>query len=117
MALLKKKTEDTTETASGAKAQMLTRHDLILQPRLSEKSAGLAKIDKYVFTVRREANKPEVRKALEKLYGITIDRVNMVKMEGKARRYGKAQGRTRGFKKAIVTLTKDSKKPEVIEAA
>jgi large subunit ribosomal protein L23 len=70
-----------------------------------------------VFTVDVAATKLQVKRHLESLYGITVDRVNMVRMAGKIRRYGKSVGRTKAFKKAIVTLTKDSKKPESLEVA
>lgn len=89
---------------------------IIVQPRLSEKAVALDKLNKYVFTVRKSANKIQIRKALEKFYGITIAQVNVVNIEGKTRRYGSTHGKMSDFKKAIVTLTKNSKKPEILEA-
>ncbi len=88
---------------------------LVRQPRLSEKAVALNKFNQYVFTVEPSATKLQVRRHLEALYGITVDRVNMISMEGKEKRYGRSVGRTKSFKKAIVTLTKDSKKPESLE--
>ena len=95
----------------------LRTSDVLLKPRLSEKAVDLGKLNQYVFNVQRTANKIEVRKVLEKLYGIKIARVNIVTVQGKTRRMGRTKGKTSNFKKAIVTLTKDSKKPEVMEAA
>lgn len=90
---------------------------VVKQPRLSEKAVALNAQNQYVFTVAPTATKLQIQRQLESLYGIKIARVNTVQMQGKARRYGRTTGKTRRFKKAIVTLTKDSKKPEVLEAA
>ncbi len=97
--------------------RVLRISDILVQPRLSEKAVAMNKLNQYVFTVKKDTNKIEVRKALEKFYGIKIARVNMVKVQGKVRRYGRSTGKMSDFKKAIITLTKDSKKPETIEAA
>ncbi len=89
---------------------------MLILPRLSEKASAQVRLNKYVFKVGLNANKIEIRKAIEKSYGVKVAAVNIVRMEGKSRRYGKFQGKTSGFKKAIVTLTKDSKKIATIEA-
>lgn len=88
---------------------------LVIHPRLSEKAAKLATRNQYVFTVETGANKIEIRKALEKFYGIKVDKVNIVRVEGKERRYGRTKGRMSDFKKAIVTLSENSKKPDFFE--
>jgi len=85
-------------------------------PRLSEKTTGLEKLNKYVFRVDGKANKVQVRKALEKTYGVKVDKVNMVTVKSRVRRYGRTSGIVGGFKKAIVTLKPDSKKIEIAEA-
>lgn len=90
---------------------------VIRQPRLSEKAVALSNKNQFVFTVDPKSTKLQVKRQLEAVYGIKIARINTVQMEGKARRYGKSAGRTRKFKKAIVLLTADSKKPEILEAA
>lgn len=117
MAILKKKqnTEEASSAASGSTAP-IARTDIVLQPRLSEKAVALDKLNKFVFTVKRGANKLEIRKALEKFYGITIQHVNVVNVKGKVRRYGRSVGKTSDFKKAIVTLTKNSKRPDILQA-
>lgn|SRR3989338_2106632 len=91
--------------------------DILLRPRLSEKGVALHKTKQYVFIVKKAANKIEIRKALEKFYGIKIARVNTIVVKGKERRSGRNVGTTSGFKKAVVTLTSDSKTPEVLETA
>lgn len=106
----KAKTAGTAKIAPGERS-------VVRQPRLSEKSVALNAQNKYVFTVDVKATKLQVRRHVEALYGVTIASINMVRMNGKVRRYGRTIGKTKAFKKAIVTLTKDSKKPEVLQAA
>ncbi len=64
----------------------------------------LASGGKYVFRVHPKANKPEVRKAVEKVYDVHVRHVNIINMSGKSRRYGRSVGRTKVWKKAIVTV-------------
>ncbi len=87
----------------------------LIVPRLSEKSGQMNKLNKYVFTVWGKTNKIEVRKIVERQYGVKIDRINMITMAGKTRRYGRRTGISQAFKKAIVTLTANSKKIDLVE--
>ncbi|MDQ3018743.1 MAG: 50S ribosomal protein L23 [bacterium] len=84
-------------------------------PRLSEKAGIASKLNKYIFTVSGKMNKVELRKVVEKQYGVKIARVNMITMVSRTRRFGKTVGKTSAFKKAIVTLTPDSKKIDLVE--
>ncbi len=95
----------------------LHNQNLVVGPRLSEKAVALNQKNQYVFTVNPKATKIQIKKQLETLYGISVASVNMVKMSGKARRYGSTYGTTKSFKKAIVTLKEGSKKPEIIEVS
>lgn len=79
---------------------------LLVQPRISEKAGQLAKLNKYAFVVKNYANKVEVKKAVEAKYKVRVTQVNMVNTQGKTKNFGKTTGRTRDFKKAIVTLRK-----------
>lgn len=88
---------------------------MLILPRVSEKSGAMMKDNKYAFKVPFKANKVEVRKSLEKQYGVKIATVNMIRTPGKTKRSGRGVVKTSGLKKAIVTLTKDSKKFEVVE--
>lgn len=88
----------------------------VIIPRMSEKSTNLEKLNKYVFRVEGKSNKVEIRKALEKTYGVKVDKINIITTKSRARRYGKTPGRVGGFKKAIVSLKPDSKKIEIAEA-
>ena len=77
---------------------------ILERPQLSEKANMLASGGKYVFRVHPKANKPEVRKAVEKVYDVHVRQVNIINMSGKSRRYGRSVGRTKVWKKAIVTV-------------
>jgi large subunit ribosomal protein L23 len=94
-----------------------TKAHLMLMPRLSEKSQKSASMRKYIFVVPVSANKSEVSKAVEREFGVKVADVNMIRMKGKQRRYGRSTGKMTDFKKAIVTLTKDSKEITVVEPA
>lgn len=87
----------------------------LVVPRLSEKAGRLNTLNQYVFTVWGKTNKIEVRKAVEAQYGVKVASVNMIVMAGKTRRYGNRYGVTQNYKKAIVTLTPDSKKIDMVE--
>lgn len=87
----------------------------LVVPRLSEKAGQMNKLNKYIFTVWGKSNKVEVRKVVESLYGVKVARINMITMAGKARRVGRRAGVTKAYKKAIVTLTPDSKKIDLVE--
>ncbi|QQS23171.1 50S ribosomal protein L23 [bacterium] len=67
------------------------------------------------FTIYGKLNKIEVKNAVEKMYGVKIANINMIQVAGKSRRFGRTQGMRSGFKKAIVTLTPDSKKIDIVE--
>lgn len=79
-------------------------HRVLKQYHLSEKTNMLSGNGRYVFVVSNDANKIEVKKAVESVYDVHVVSVNMVAVKGKARRYGKTSGRTSNWKKAIVTL-------------
>jgi len=85
--------------------------EIIIKPVLSERMSALTdKQNKVAFVVDREANKIEIKKAVEAMYGVNVVAVNTQNYQGKAKsRYTKAgviSGRTNSFKKAIVTLAK-----------
>lgn len=87
----------------------------LIVPRVSEKAGFVDRFNQYIFTVYGKLNKVEVRRAVEKMYGVKVASVNMVTVAGKSRRFGRVLGQRSGFKKAVVTLTKDSKKINIVE--
>ena len=93
-----------------------TAYDIIKRPIISEQS--MAEIDnkKYVFEVAKDANKIEIAKACEEIFGVKVAKVNTLNMQGKVKRMGRyPEGRRPSWKKAMVTLTADSKTIEFFE--
>lgn len=95
---------------------VVSRNGVLIIPRLSEKASAMNKLNKYVFKVEGKINKVELRKAIERTYGATVIGINMITVKSKARRYGRTSGRISGFKKAIVTLSANSKRIDSIQA-
>lgn len=78
--------------------------DVLKRPLITEKNTNLQSQNKYVFEVSRDANKPEIKQAVEKTFKVTVTDVNVVNIHGKMRRVGRKQVMTPSMKKAIVTL-------------
>ena len=83
--------------------------DIILRPIITEESMAHISEKKYTFKVAKDANKIEIAKACETLFGVKVAKVNTMNCMGRHRRQGTAEGFTASWKKAIVTLTEDSK--------
>ena len=83
--------------------------DIILKPVLTEKGYDGIASKKYTFYVKKDANKTEIKLAVEKLFGVKVEKVNTMNVRGQLRRYGRFEGYKASWKKAIVTLTEDSK--------
>ena len=89
---------------------MKSGYDIIIRPVLTEKSYAEMANKKYTFRVAINANKTEIKNAIEEVFpGVKVESVNTMRTEGKIKRQGRTQGRTAEVKKAIVTLKKDSK--------
>ena len=90
--------------------------DVIIKPVISEASMDLIGQNKYVFKVAKDADKFEIAAAVEKMFpGTKVESVNTINMKRKPKRYGVHFGYTTAWKKAIVTLTEDSKTIEFFE--
>jgi len=74
------------------------------RPQITEKATMLSSSNKYVFRINPRSNKNEVKKAIEKVYDVKVLKVNIINNFGKKRRYGQIMGRTKDWKKAIVTV-------------
>lgn len=94
---------------------MKTAQDIIIKPVITEKSMDGLQEGKYTFKVAKDATKPEIKKAVEKLFGVEVNKVTTMNVKGKMKRVGRFEGRTASWKKAIVTLTPDSKTIEFFE--
>ena len=95
---------------------MKAPQDIILRPIITEASMdGVASFKKYTFKVAKTANKIEIAQAVEALFGVKVAKVNTMNVRGQMRRYRQHEGYSPSWKKAIVTLTPDSKTIEFFE--
>ena len=94
---------------------MKTAYDIIIKPIITEQSMEATEEKKYVFQVAIDANKIEIKKAIEEIFGVKVEKVNTIRMEGKEKRKGRFIGRRANWKKAMVKLTADSKTIEFFE--
>ena len=90
--------------------------DIILKPVLTEKGYDGIASKKYTFYVKKDANKTQIKLAVEKLFGVQVDKVNTMTCKGKYKRMGRSEGYTSDYKKAIVILKKDSKSIEFFDS-
>ena len=99
----------------------MNSYDIIRRPIITEKSMEAVydrqgnEIKKYTFEVPKTANKVEIKKAVEEVFGVKVSAVNTMNITGKMKRMGRTQGRRSDIKKAYVTLKKDSKGIEFFE--
>ncbi|MBB5150186.1 MULTISPECIES: 50S ribosomal protein L23 [Ureibacillus] len=89
--------------------------DVIKRPVITERSSELMADKKYTFEVDLRANKTQVKDAVEEIFGVKVAKVNIMNYKGKVKRVGKFQGLTNRRRKAIVTLTPDSKEIELFD--
>lgn len=94
---------------------MRTAYDIIIRPIITEKSMEAVEEKKYVFEVAPSANKIEIRKAIETIFGVKVQSVNTVNVMGKTKRMGVHVGKRADMKKAYIQLTADSKTIELFE--
>jgi len=94
---------------------MKTVHDIIIKPIITEASMDAAQAKKYTFKVMAGATKAEIAAAVEELFKVDVADVNTINMKKKPKRLGYHQGYTSEWKKAIVTLTADSKTIEFFD--
>lgn len=87
--------------------------DIIIAPVVSEKSYGLLEEGKYTFEVHPDTNKTQIKIAIEKIFDVKVTSVNTINRKGKRKRTRFGFGQRRSFKRAIVTLSADSKPIEI----
>ena len=90
-------------------------HDIIIAPVITEKSMTGIADKKYAFKVAKTAGKVEIANAIEEIFGVKVLKVNTINVRGQERRRGRFSGYTASWKKAIVTLKKDSKAIEFFD--
>ena len=95
---------------------MRTAHDVIISPIITEASMARLADKKYTFKVASDANKIEIKKAVEEIFKVEVAKVNTISVKAKNKRVGYHFGKTSEWKKAIVTLTPDSKTIEFFDS-
>ncbi|WP_243292385.1 50S ribosomal protein L23 [Bacillus sp. FJAT-47783] len=95
---------------------MKDARDIIKRPVITERSMDIVAEKKYTFEVDVKANKTEVKDAVEQIFGVKVEKVNIMNYKGKFKRVGRFSGLTNRRKKAVVKLTADSKEIELFEA-
>lgn len=83
---------------------MKAAQDIIIRPIITEQSTDNLPLNKYTFEVAKDANKIEIKQAVEELFNVEVTKVNTVNCRGKEKRMGRYAGRTASYKKAVVTV-------------
>ena len=94
---------------------MKSPYDIIVKPIMTEKSYDQLADNKYTFLVDINAKKPEIKRAIEEIFDVKVEKVNTVRQLGKVKRMGMYSGRRPSYKKAIIKLTPDSKEIDFFE--
>ena len=89
--------------------------DIIIRPIITEQSMAQMDENKYTFEVAKTSNKSEIKKAIESIFSVKVAKINTMNMTGKVKRQGMNIGKRPNWKKAIVTLTDDSKPIEFFD--
>ncbi len=87
----------------------LAAYDVILAPVITEKSSAVSEVNQVIFKVRLDATKPQIKAAVEKLFGVKVLAVNTLTRKGKTKRFRGIKGRQKDVKKAIVKLAEGEK--------
>ena len=93
----------------------MNKFDIIIRPIISEKSMDQSADKKYTFQVALNANKIEIKKAVEEIFGVKVEKVTTCRVLGKVKRMGATSGKRPDWKKAVVKLTADSKTIEFFD--
>ncbi len=96
--------KDAVEIASG-----VVKNDVIIEPWITEKGHNAMAENKYIFRVRKEADKKNIKLSIESLYGVKVIDVNIINIPAKKRMYGRHEGKKSGYKKAIIKLKEGDK--------
>ena len=93
----------------------MVAQDIVIRPIITKKTMDGNSQKKYTFEVAKSATKVDIKRAVEELFGVKVSKVNTLHVRGHLRRQGRTEGYTPSWKKAVVTLTEDSKSIEFFE--
>jgi large subunit ribosomal protein L23 len=93
-------------------------YDILRYPRVTEKGTSMIGQNKYVFTVAPDATKQQIKKAVQDIFGAEVEKVNIINVKPKVKKFKGIKGKRSGFKKALITLSKaNSKLEELVTGA
>ncbi len=104
-----KKPENKSEKKETGTEISRIAKDIILEPWITEKSHVQMAMNKYIFRVRLQADKKEIKNAVQTMYNVKVIGINIINIPSKKRTYGRFAGRKSGYKKAVVTLKEGDK--------
>ncbi|MDD4989915.1 MAG: 50S ribosomal protein L23 [Candidatus Pacebacteria bacterium] len=94
------------QSTKAKKDEVKTAPGVLSQPQITEKATLLQESNQYIFRVFLHSSKPEVRKSVEEVYGVNVEKIRIVNVRRKRKRLGRTTGWKQGYKKAIVSLRK-----------
>lgn len=95
-----------TTTTKAKKKDIKVAPTILDKPQITEKASFLMEKNQYIFQIFKDATKSEVKKAVEEVYGVDVEKVRIINVKRKKKRLGRTTGWTKGYKKAIVTIKK-----------
>ena len=106
MALFKKKKQEEEKSVKKQEKRVKQAYRVLVQPQITEKATILQDNNYYIFRVKRESTKPEIKKAINEVYNVSVLKVKTANVRRKKKRLGKTLGWKQGYKKAMVQLKK-----------
>lgn len=101
---VKKETKVSTVSKKTSDWKNFPVYRVLIRPVITEKATDLSVNNQYIFEISKQATKNEIKKAVAGRYGVKIKKVNLINVRGKQVRYGRTRGKTKSWRKAIVTL-------------
>lgn len=101
-----KKSEIKAPIQKAKKGEIKLAPAVLVRPQITEKATFLQEKNQYIFQAFKAATKPQVKKAVQEVYGVSVEKVRIINVDRKKRRLGRTTGWKKGYKKAIVTLKK-----------
>lgn len=98
--------KDMADNKKASKKENSNAYKILVKPLITEKATNLSAENKYLFEVSMGSNKVEIKKAIQDVYGVEPEKINIIRSEGKKVRYGRSMGKKKDWKKAMVTLPK-----------
>lgn len=99
-------TPEPIKAKAGKKGDVKMAPGVLSKPQITEKATFLMEKNQYIFQVFKVATKPEVKKAVQEVYGVDVEKVRIINVDRKKKRLGRTTGWKKGYKKAIVTIKK-----------